>query len=561
MSGFTGIYLFDERLKGQLASFVFPIQLTGFFSLKSTIEECCLKVAHYGNDKFTNDSQLSRSGDLVCGIEGVILDDEKNHERNQSEEIAFPDDIYLLKGSFSAFQINKIEKKISVLADKTGSRQIFYYYGNKFFAFSSSIFLLKDILSHFSIKTSLNIHASYMMLTLGYLLKDYTLVDEIKKVQAGQVVEASSESFSTLRYHDYYKKTVYSKITTDLLSELDRRFMEAIRSEFDKDCEYQYSHLATLSGGLDSRMNVLFAHKAGYKNLTCLTFSEGFQPDELTARKISDDYAFKHIVLLLNKGFQLYDIKTPLLLNNCSVYYFGAAQTLAAVRAINFSDFGLFHNGGLAESSKGGYLSGPEHCDPGLDKRYAVSDRFFPKLQEVFEKSIVGEYQNEEMFVLYNRGFNAIHNGSWMTLPYTESVSTYMEPEFADLAFSISPHLRYNGYLTVEWLKKVHPEMAGYAWQHGIKPTNNKARILVQRVFNKTKRMVTAKNDSAVPFEKWYASNKELREFIETSFNDTASRQLIDNELQRDVNVLFHEGRVTEKLLCLSFLKSVELLF
>jgi asparagine synthase (glutamine-hydrolysing) len=305
----------------------------------------------------------------------------------------------------------------------------------------------------------------------------------------------------------------------------------------------------------------MLAHKYGFKDITALTFSEGFKSDELTARKISSDLDLKHLVLLLNNGFQLYDLESPLFLNNCSVYYFGAAQTLAAVQKINFSSYGLAHNGGLAESSKGGYLSGKEHLDPKLQKQYAVSEKLFSKLHGSELNNILSSYENEEMFVTYNRGFNATHNGSWMTMPYTDSVSTYMDMDFADLAYAIHPRLRYGGYLTVEWIKKLHPDLCKYPWQLGLKPTNNKTLHLAARIKNKIKRTVTGRNDSPVPLSEWYASSTNLRSYIDIQFKGSPSWQILQPEIIEDIKGLFGKGTVAEKLLCISYLKSIEMLF
>lgn len=559
MSGFSGVIILKQELEKKLENFKFPAKTQSHFERRGVSSGKGYSIQWYSNNKFTDDKYLNQEDTLLVGFDGIRLDGEMFKNGQSKDE--FIASIKATKGSFSALYFDTNSKELLLFADQTSSRQIFYFCNDSFFAFSSSIFLLVDILKHFDVSLNLSEPASYMMLSLGYLLEDYTLVSEIKKVKAGHYTTLSNNIVHQHIYHNFYKETIYTKLTDDLLKELDVRFKHSIKLEYEKDIQSNYNHLATLSGGLDSRLNVMLANEYGYKDITAVTFSEGFKSDELTARRISSDLALKHIVLLLNNGFQLYDIETPLLLNNCSVYYFGAAQTLAAARRINFEHYGLFHNGGLAESSKGGYLNAPNHLAPALQKHYAVSDQYFHKIGDTLIKSILDAYPNDEMFVTYNRGFNAIHNGSWMTMPFTDSVYSYMDTDFADLAYAIDPKLRYRGKMTVEWIKQKHPSLARYPWQYGINPTNNERRIFMAKVMNKLKRYVYKNNDVPVPFDEWYKKDINLRTFIENQYKNSLAWGFLPNQLKKDVEDLFNQGNVTEKLLCVSFLKSIEMLF
>ncbi len=59
--------------------------------------------------------------------------------------------------------------------------------------------------------------------------------------------------------------------------------------EFDKDIEYGYKHLVSLSGGLDSRMTTYVANDLGYgDSIVNLTFSKTNYVDEQTAKDIAN---------------------------------------------------------------------------------------------------------------------------------------------------------------------------------------------------------------------------------------------------------------------------------
>lgn len=559
MSGFSGILVKSEQYQPVAATFQFPEKLSGDYPCRQQTESGCLRIALYDNHNPVNSSQLTAFDECISGAAGIIF----NPEALQKVEIHKPEEgLPHVKGGFTATGYAAKTETFWLATDTTGSRQVFYYDHPSFLLFSSSIFLLRDMLRHFGISYKVSKPAAYMMLSLGYMLEEYTLIAEIKKLPAGHVLHFNGKQTILKQYHNYYQEIKHSEISKGLLNDLDDLFQEAVRIEYELDKEKNKIHIAMLSGGLDSRLNVMLAHKQGFKELTCLTFGQGLVDDELTARKISQDLDLKHIVLLLNGGFQLYDIDSPLILNNCSVYYFGAAQTLAAVRQLDFTSWGLMHHGNLAESSKGGYLSGKKQTPPQLERRYATSDRLFGKIPADLLQAIYARYPNNEMFVTYSRGFNATHNGNWMTLPFAHSVYTYMDQDFAALAYSIAPNLRYNGYLTVEWIRQLHPELAKYPWKLGLKPTNDPKRIFASRIYNKLVRQFLQPNNTYVPFDHWYRHNKQLRNYIHTTFSELDSLQdIVPENLYKEVQQLFAQGNVVEKLLCVSFTRSLRLLF
>ncbi|WP_156810182.1 asparagine synthetase B family protein [Nitritalea halalkaliphila] len=312
MSGFSGILIFNDAYHGKLNSIDFPRYVNRFYKKKKEIKEDGFIACHYANDKFSNDKFLKESNICAVGFDGVRLEGNECDPNSSKDDML--NSIINVKGSFTALHYDKNSKELFLFADQMSSRQLFYFVNDDFAAFSSSIFLLSDLLRHFEVKLSLSEQASYMMLSLGYMLEDFTLVNEIKKIKAGEYVHIAKGKSINHRYHDYYRDIAYTKINIDLLSELDHWFKKSIDLEYSKDMHYNYEHIATLSGGLDSRLNVMLAHEYDYKDITALTFSEGFKSDELIARKISSDLSLKHIVLLLNNGFQLYDLETPLCL-------------------------------------------------------------------------------------------------------------------------------------------------------------------------------------------------------------------------------------------------------
>jgi len=122
--------------------------------------------------------------------------------------------------------------------------------------------------------------------------------------------------------------------------------------------------------------------------------------------------------------------------------------------------------------------------------------------------------------------------------------------------------LRYKSYLTINWLKVLHHDIAKYKRApYGFRPTNNQVKMVIERVLRKTGRIITGNNFNRDPLNYWYVSNELLRKFILENFNNSQSWNIIPVEMKRDVEILFKTGTTSEKMLCISFLKSLELLF
>ena len=116
-------------------------------------------------------------------------------------------------------------------------------------------------------------------------------------------------SVEMINYYKLPKSKLEGNVDEDQIIEmLDIKFREAIRLQFEKDREYSYKHLVTLSGGLDSRMTSWVAHQMGYVDQLNLTFSQSDYLDETIAKKIAADLKHEWIFKALDNGTFLKDI-------------------------------------------------------------------------------------------------------------------------------------------------------------------------------------------------------------------------------------------------------------
>ena len=66
----------------------------------------------------------------------------------------------------------------------------------------------------------------------------------------------------------------------DAVEQLDVLFRKAVSRCFEKDKAYGYNnHLASLSGGIDSRMVNFVAKELGYKKISNYTFGQSFSDE------------------------------------------------------------------------------------------------------------------------------------------------------------------------------------------------------------------------------------------------------------------------------------------
>ena len=177
--GFTGVCLYSEDIQ----------RLNQFRSLQNNVENFTSKQVVIGenyffrlgtNGKFESDKYIVEIGQYITGFEGVKLNSDSRKIEETPMEIV--NTLNLTKGVYSAFHYDKETKNLDIFADHTCSRPIFYYSDVNFAIFSSSIFEVIKILKSFKISFSLCTEASYMILSLGYLLEDFTLVKETKKL-------------------------------------------------------------------------------------------------------------------------------------------------------------------------------------------------------------------------------------------------------------------------------------------------------------------------------------------------------------------------------------------
>lgn len=121
--------------------------------------------------------------------------------------------------------------------------------------------------------------------------------------------------------------------------ENDKIFRRTIELEFEKDKEYGYKHIATVSGGLDSRMTTWVVHDMGYTDQVNYTFSQSGYLDETIAKEIARDLKHEWIFKFLDNGNFLTNIEDMIKVNFGNFLYTGSAHEKKYDRFIESKSF------------------------------------------------------------------------------------------------------------------------------------------------------------------------------------------------------------------------------
>lgn len=474
-----------------------------------------------------------------------------------------------LRGNFAGYIYIKETHELVIFNDHLGSKPIYYYFdeGEGTLIFASEQKGVIEGMRRLGNTPHLSTTGAYCLLTFGFMIKDNTLVAEIKKIPPGNILTYKKNKISFIQYYRLSSTPYNNEGESELIRNLDRLFRTAVKMEYEKDLEYGYKHISTLSGGLDSRMNVAIALKMGFTDIACFTFSESNYLDETIAKEISSDNHLKFIFYALDNGDYLTEYLDDIIcLNDGLTLYSGIAHAYACSRSLNFCNMGMVHTGQIGDLIMGSYLTGPIHneINDNIINKMAYSKNLLPKLSEYI--SLKSEdYENDELCAFYERCINGTFSGYRVFEQFTEYSSPFLYIDFLDYAMKISPSYRYRESLYIKWINTSTPDFARYKWEkiklspkHSIKFITLYSKIFALKtaIFN----CILHKEELSMnPFEHWWKSNNLLRERITTIFKENIDAVKGNTELYNDCIHQFEKGSLLEKTQVITLIRTIKL--
>jgi len=203
-----------------------------------------------------------------------------------------------LRGMFS-FAIYDNEKNILFCArDRFGIKPFYYSYNRNQFIFGSEI---KSILASDSLKTTLSYPAIDSFFAYGYITSDYSIYNEINKLQPGTYLELDLNKWkiTKTKYWDVEYSVDYTKSENEWIELLEAKFKETVKLHMVSDVPIG----SFLSGGIDSSAVTAFmAQSSEYK---INTFSIGFDKEDF------NELPFSHEVVERYKTLHFEEIVKP----------------------------------------------------------------------------------------------------------------------------------------------------------------------------------------------------------------------------------------------------------
>lgn len=534
-----------------------------------------IRIQQSTHNKFPKDTILDENENYIIVTDGVLLNLSelltKYNKKNCFDLIVFlhktdgPELTKLLRGDFSGLIYNKETKTCITFTNHTGSKRIFHYHQDGYFIVCTDLSKLSSLLHELKLTVHLNQTAAYLLLTCGFMLEQHTLIENVKRLMPGSYILYNNKNVTITNYYHLTSVVESNDTKSDIIKNMDELFSKAIKYEFEKDLANGYKHAVTLSGGLDSRMTVMMAHKLGYTEQLNFTFSQTGYLDEKIARKIAYDYKHQFHFQPLDGGDYLKAIDETVMLNDGLIIYSGAAHALFAINKMNMESYGLVHTGLIGDAVIGSFLSAPETVQPTYtDGMY--SKKLAHKVQKEITE-IIANYPDEESYKFYSRAFLGAMNGNYAIDTTTQAVSPFLEPEFLSYCYSIPKALKYKQQIYLEWIADKHPEFAKYPWEKtGVSPlkSNNWKKFTqigyYQRMSLKLLDRIYSEVSSGMnPMDYWFNHNEPLRKHINSYYINHIELLNPNPELQKDCKMLFEKGNSGEKFQVLTLLASLKL--
>lgn len=541
---------------------------------KKIINNCWFKRSI--SNKFSNDKIFIDKSDFFICTEGTLLNAKSLMESLQiqhkfdlirdlyhNDPLTFP---LQLRGDFSGALYDKKQDSWVIFNNHIGSKPIFYYFDEMKgdFIFGTEFQMVLNGMKSVGVNPTFYEIGAYCLLSFGYMLGDNTLVKEIKKLPPGSILRYQHGAINIVQYYQL-KTTPYIDLPDEeIIEELDIRFRAAIKAEYEKDLEHGYRHIATLSGGLDSRMNVCFGRKLGFSDILTICFSQSNYADEKIAQQIASDWGCSFLFSSLDNGNYLKDIETHVRVVDGLTFYAGAAHVYSMLDLIDWTSFGLLHTGQIGDLIMGSYLPGRIHksVDESIFKRVATSKKLLNRIPNEIFSNFKDKYPNGEIFAFYERCVNGVFNGYRVTEQFSEFSSPFLYLDFFEYTMRIHPKKRHKEKIYIDWIKKKAPESEKYIWEKtGFPIATSEWKIFILKAIKHIRRKIQGPSpkDSMNPFDYWYKTNSDLRKIFEDYF--TQHILLLDKypQLKEDARYLFEEGNTLEKTQVLTLLAAVKL--
>lgn len=542
--------------------------LNGIYDLRSNeLQKGSINFSK-GNGKFLDDNLYEEDDELLIVLEGCILN--MNKLKNQHNIIDTLSMIKVLwseygegitsqlKGAFTLVIYEKNKKYLFVTNDLLSKRPLYIFKSNKYFMFSSKYFDLVNLVKTKNESLSLNKLGVAMMLTKGYLGDSVTYANEISYLRPYQYLVVKDN-----KIRNCTNEIIEGPLLADenqIIKGLNEAFALAIQEQFQKNIEYGYEQLSTLSAGMDSRTCLLYANKMGYKDILCVSYSQSGSIDHLVSQKIAIDYDYEYLFYPLDQAKFLYIPQILCTQNECQQSYAGSTGAYQMVRFLDTTKYGIIHTGLLGGELLSDVFSSPEFTE--VHKKSTVMEALPLWDSSVADayKEIKSKYVSEEEYLLYENT-RACQNFNRMVNYKYEAFSPFMHEDFFMFANRISPMLRYRRNIYRKWMVKCIPNDYVTTYFKTSVISSYTTEIL-SKVINKLTRKMMGKNKFDMnPMEYWAKTIPNLKGKIDEIYEvELVGVKNMPNDVEDTLKFAYNMG-ITGKIKAITVLRAMNNLY
>ena len=533
-------------------------------------------------NKFNKDKLFTETEEYIVILDGVITNKEEIISTNSIDDVKdWKDSILNLyktegdqffskfRGSFAGALFDKIKQRWIIFGDQIGSRFIFYAKIGDYFCCTESMGYIYDMLKRDNIDYHLDNIGSKLLMTYGYMIDNYTLCEEVKKIIPGCYITIQNSKLEEHRYY-FLDNTPDETISEqEAIERIDYFFRQAVIRDFNKDNEYGYKHLVALSGGLDARMTSFVAHDCGYTDQLNMTFSQSNYWDQKIPMQMASDLCHEWIYKSLDNGLWLFDIDDITRWTGGNVVYYGLAHGNSLLKYLNFSELGVLHSGQIGDVIIGSFITSDEKNEKYDLGVKAYSTKFIDCLKGV--NLLIDA--NKEIGSIYYRAFNGANNGLQYIYNYTETLSPFLDLDMMENILKIPVELRQRHYIYKKWILSKYRQAGNYVWETtGQKITAKTIRLqgrdipianIPYGVFKRVKRIfgysISDSKENMNPLAFYMKHNSSLEAYLLGYYKYIDA---VDKEDIRGILLSIKEdGTALEKLQAVSLLSAMKMFY
>ncbi len=501
-----------------------------------------------------------------------------------------PQFLHELNGSFCGFIYDINNCILNVFTDHVGSRPVYIYsHANGFFV-DTSLKNLAISIRRANLPLNLSTYGSYCLLAYGFMVDNSTLIESVEKISSATIQSISQTNNNLIIKSNLYWQGLQLLDVSGLetyrsykesVNLLIDRFKSAVALEYEKDTEYHRSHIATLSGGLDSRSCLFYATSLGIKGIKTICYSQSGYLEEIIAKKISAYCNCGYIYFSLDGGDYLLDIDKAIASTEGMTTFRPIAHSLHVFSFLTWEKFGLLHTGLLGDAVIGGIYCGNNKFSNGIEIATRLNPKNIRIMNSRYKEKATGFFNaitdfkslasfnssSAESVVFKNRGLNGILQSNLGASQFTNTASPFLNKDVLEASFEVPSKFRENYRFYLDWLKQSIPEATKFVWEGtGMRPVlwgtpipPKSIPVKVRKLFLK---MISseAPEPSRHPYVYWLNRNKFLNAGLSEYFDDHIFLLERHPDILLFANAAMEWGEVCSQLRVITLLGSIKYL-